>query len=92
MLQVIWVNYFDLEQWFFIEISLKNIYNSVSQTYNMNIAVDIFSKGIEGGGKNKPFVFKVDQKILGFSGFNRNTFNRVFRYCLKYRPVTIIVI
>ena len=31
-----------------------------------------------------PFVFKVDQKILGFPGFIKNTFNRVFCYCLKY--------
>ena len=27
-----------------------------------------------------PWVFKVDQKILGFAGFIRNTFNRVFCY------------
>jgi hypothetical protein len=50
----------------------------------MKIAVEILVK-ISEGRNDPPRVFKLINTLdLGFPRFIRNTFNRVFCYCLKY--------
>ena len=58
----------------------------VTHRNTLKIAVEIFSRDIKGGGQKwTPTCLRlIKRSWVFYAGFIRNTFNRVFCYCLKY--------